>query len=158
VPSWILYWAIGAAWFASRRGAAAAEPSLPAEEDGASPRRLAISSLGRTSWVSVDTIEWIEAQGSYSRLHTPQGSHLIRRSLRALSEEFRGDGMLQVHRSAAIRVGRVVAVEPASHGDALARLASGAEVKVSRTHRAALLRALGEEPPAASGPLHAGTC
>jgi DNA-binding LytR/AlgR family response regulator len=46
----------------------------PREEDPSIPVELA----GTTKMVARSTVRWVEAQGDYARLHTADGSHLVR--------------------------------------------------------------------------------
>jgi two-component system, LytTR family, response regulator LytT len=49
--------------------------------------------------VSRSDVVWVEAQGDYARLHTADGSHLIRVSLTELEERWRDAGFTRIHRS-----------------------------------------------------------
>ncbi|MGH9761286.1 MAG: LytR/AlgR family response regulator transcription factor, partial [Blastocatellia bacterium] len=48
--------------------------------------RFAVRSGGRIILVSVDDVEWIEAEDKYVRLHTAAGSHLVRDTLSRIEE------------------------------------------------------------------------
>ncbi len=54
---------------------------------------------GVTRFVRRADIRYVEAQGDYARLHTAEGSHLIRMPLTALEERWREAGFVRVHRS-----------------------------------------------------------
>jgi two-component system LytT family response regulator len=90
----------------------------------------------------VADIEWIAAADNYVTLHAPGREFLLRRTLAGLLADL-GDGFMRVHRSAAVALARVAEVKPNDKGDAVLRLASGAEVACSRAFRAALVERLG---------------
>ena len=105
-----------------------------------SPAPLVVRSTGRTRLVEPKEIDWIEAAGSYARLHVGSRSFLLRRSLSELSESLSEAGFARVHRSATVNLARIVEVRPRSHGEATVVLNTGRQIKVSRTFRQALSR------------------
>ncbi|WP_283133755.1 LytR/AlgR family response regulator transcription factor [Rhizohabitans arisaemae] len=54
---------------------------------------------GRIRFVDRQAVWYAEAQGDYVRLHTAEGSYLVRMSLAALARRWGGDGFLRIHRS-----------------------------------------------------------
>ncbi|WP_285779731.1 LytTR family DNA-binding domain-containing protein [Microtetraspora sp. NBRC 13810] len=54
---------------------------------------------GRTRFVSQRSVWYAEAKGDYVRLHTGEGSYLVRMSLAALERRWAGSGFIRVHRS-----------------------------------------------------------
>lgn len=90
----------------------------------------------------VADIEWIAAADNYVTLHAPGRELLLRRTLAGLLADL-GEGFVRVHRSVAVALARVAEVKPNDKGDAVLRLASGAEVACSRAFRAALVERLG---------------
>jgi DNA-binding LytR/AlgR family response regulator len=79
-----------------RRAAAAEDgPSRPDDEDEMVPVELA----GRTRLVSRRTVTHVEAHGDYVRLHTHEGSFLVRMPLAALARRWQAAGFIRIHRS-----------------------------------------------------------
>lgn len=97
--------------------------------------RVVLQDGGTTLVLPHDELRWIEASGPYVVLHTPEREHLVRASLTALEERLADRGFLRVHRSALVNLAEVREVRPLSHGDALAVLADGTRVRVSRSRR-----------------------
>jgi two-component system, LytTR family, response regulator len=97
--------------------------------------RLAIRERARTILVEVADIRWIEAEGDYARLHAASGTHLMRASLRDLLEQLDPNMFARASRSALVNLRRVRELRSAGHGDQIAVLDDGAEVKVSRNYR-----------------------
>jgi two-component system, LytTR family, response regulator len=89
----------------------------------------------------VTEIEWLQAADNYVTLHSSGREFLLRRTLAGLLADL-GEGFVRVHRSAAVAITQVAAVEPNDKGDALLRLHSGAEVGCSRAYRATLVERL----------------
>lgn len=89
----------------------------------------------------VCNIEWIAAADNYVTLHASGREFLLRRTLAGLLADL-GEGFVRVHRSAAVALAQVAEVKPNDKGDAVLRLASGAEVPCSRAFRVALVERL----------------
>jgi DNA-binding LytR/AlgR family response regulator len=87
---------------------------------------------GRTR-VSRASIEWLEAEGDYVRVHTATARHLIHATLQRLVGEL-GPPFLRVHKSAAVNVAKVVRIESTARGALTAVLHDGARIPVGRTY------------------------
>ena len=125
-------------------GRTADRASIATVVSGEGPlRRIAYRDGERVTLLSVDEIDWIEAEGDYVRVHTAAVQPLIRARLRDLASQLDGAVFLRIHRSTIVNIDRVRELRPASHGEFEAVLASGARLKVSRTHRAELARHTG---------------
>jgi two-component system LytT family response regulator len=111
------------------------------------PRHLVIRDGGRTIVVPFDDIVWIEAEDYCARLHLRTRSVLVRDSLRALADALERRGFVRVHRSAIANVACVRELVPLVSGDQRLTLEGGIVLKVSRTHRAAVIRALEQQRP-----------
>ncbi|WP_049576267.1 LytR/AlgR family response regulator transcription factor [Nonomuraea sp. SBT364] len=82
---------------AVRRLEVASAPGPPAEPglDDVIPVELG----GRTRFVPQQAVRFAEAKGDYVRLHTVDGSYLVRMSLAALERRWAEAGFIRVHRS-----------------------------------------------------------
>jgi hypothetical protein len=118
--------------------------SAPAVEDGARPSQLAIKDRGRLTIVDLSEIDWIETQGNYQALHVGERVHLMRETSARLGQRLGPDRFARIHRRTIVALDRVREIEPLPNGDAVVRLTSGAELRVSRSHRAALRERLAE--------------
>lgn len=106
-------------------------------------RQLVVRDAGRTLVIPHDDLVWVEAEDYCARLHLRRRTVLVRDSLRSLGEALAGGAFVRVHRSAIVNVACIRAVEPLASGDQRLTLSDGAVLKVSRTHRADVIRALG---------------
>ncbi|MFQ3237480.1 MAG: two-component system LytT family response regulator [Paraglaciecola sp.] len=90
-----------------------------------------------SEWVRVrlDNILWIEAAGDYMCVHTHDGNHIIRKTLKQLECELDNKHFLRVSRSAILNINKLTRVTPNLNGEHLAHLCSGEQVKVGRKYR-----------------------
>jgi DNA-binding LytR/AlgR family response regulator len=79
---------------------AAAEPDL----------QVPVELGGVTRFVPRSTITHVEAQGDYARLHTADGSHLVRSPLTQLETEWAAAGFVRIHRSLLVSLAHVTEV------------------------------------------------
>ncbi len=96
------------------------------------PATFAVSGHGRTVLVRADAVRRVEASGNYVTLHTGEGAHLHRSTLRQVSERLPDGCFLQVHRSHLIRPTDVAAVNRLRSGDWLLAMQDGTVVPMSR--------------------------
>jgi two-component system, LytTR family, response regulator len=97
--------------------------------------RVAVRAGGRTVFVDLDAVDWLEAADNYVRLHAQRREYLVRETLAALEARLDPERFARIHRKAIVRRDRVAEVRPTSHGDAEAVLRDGTRLAVSRTWR-----------------------
>ena len=101
-------------------------------EDEVIPVELA----GTTKLVPRSAVRWVEAQGDYARLHTSEGSHLVRIPLAQLEERWADAGFVRIHRSYLVSLPLVSELRMSSSGYTVVLDNDGEEVElpVSRRH------------------------
>ena len=97
-------------------------------EDEVIPVELA----GTTKLVPRSSVRYVEAQGDYARLHTAEGSHLVRIPLSVLEEKWADAGFVRIHRSYLVQLGRITELRLTGPGYVV--VVDGAELPVSRRH------------------------
>ncbi len=102
---------------------------------------IAVELGGVTRYVKRSDIVYVEAQRDYVRLHTRDGSHLVRVPLAALEERWESAGFLRVHRRYLVNAAYVQGLRTAG-GRVTVDLGEGQAVPVSRRHAAAVKEAL----------------
>jgi two-component system, LytTR family, response regulator len=102
--------------------------------------RLSIKDDERILFVSVDEIIWVEAANKYVVIHTATGTHISRQTIQGLEEQLNPKEFVRIHRSTLVRKAAVRGLHPLFHGDYTVRLASGAEVTLSRSFRGSFFR------------------
>lgn len=105
--------------------------------------RVAVRAPGRTNFVELAAVEWIEAADNYVTLHVRGREHLVRETMAAFETQIDPDRFVRVHRSAIVAIDRVSELRTQSHGDATAVLDNGVMVPVSRTFRDRLHKVMG---------------
>jgi two-component system LytT family response regulator len=105
-------------------------------------RQLVVRDGGRTVVIPHADILWIEAEDYCARIHLRGRTLLIRESLKALTDSLDRSGFVRVHRSAIANVACIREIEPLASGDQRLTLSDGTVLKVSRTYRADLVRAV----------------
>lgn len=106
-------------------GGATEEPPPPDET-------IAVELGGVTRFVNRSDVRFAEAHGDYARLHTADGSHLVRVPLSTLEEQWSSAGFVRIHRRYLVALAHVdeVAFEP---GRGTVRVGED-ELTVSRRH------------------------
>jgi two-component system LytT family response regulator len=102
----------------------------------ASPRRslkrLAVRSAGKTFFVDVDDIDWIEAAENYVQLHVGRAVHLLHVTMNALEESLHSETFVRIHRSIIVNVRRIKELQPALHGEYAITLRDGTRLQSGR--------------------------
>ncbi len=99
------------------------------------------------------TVRFVEAQGDYARLHTAEGSHLVRIPLAQLEERWANAGFVRIHRSYLVALPLVSELRMTSNGYAVV-IGSGADAKelpVSRRHTRELKERIVRPPKSSWG-------
>jgi DNA-binding LytR/AlgR family response regulator len=106
--------------------------------------RIAVRSRSQIVFIPASEIEWIGAEGNYSRVNTRAKSHLIRELMASLESRLDPSQFVRVHRSAIVNVERIQKIVADSQGGHSVVLASGTQVRIGASHRESLERVLGE--------------
>ncbi|MEX0427896.1 LytR/AlgR family response regulator transcription factor [Nocardioides sp. DS6] len=107
-----------------------------AEQRPAGDDTIAVELGGVTRLVARSEVQYVEAQGDYSRLHTAQGSHLVRLPISSLEDRWRDAGFLRIHRSLLVALPHVEEIR--EDDGRVAVVVAGRELQVSRRHTPAL--------------------
>ena len=108
------------------------------------PGRLVIRGRGRIHFVSLADVEYMEAAGNYVRIHSDDGSHLLRETLTRMAERLSANEFVRVSRSAIVRIDRIVQLKPRGHGKYLIGLRSGVTVRSGSSYAGNVARLLGD--------------
>ncbi len=93
---------------------------------------IPVELAGVTRLLPRSAVRWVEAQGDYARLHTADGSHLVRVPLATLAERWADAGFVRIHRSYLVQVRLITELRLA--GGAYVVVIDGRELPVSRRH------------------------
>lgn len=90
---------------------------------------------GRTTWISIDDVDWIEACGDYVTLHVGPRIHTIHASMDGMEQRLDPARFARIHRSTIVALDRIASFTLLPTRDALLALRDGTELRVSRRYR-----------------------
>jgi two-component system LytT family response regulator len=108
-------------------------------------KRLAVRSAGKTTFVDVDDIDWMEATENYVELHTARANPLLHVAMHTLENALDPEQFVRIHRSVIVNVRRIKELQPSSHGEYVVTLLNGVRLQSGRMYNAQL-KALAANP------------
>jgi DNA-binding LytR/AlgR family response regulator len=118
---------------AVRRVQEARRPQTEADAEDSSDETIPVELGGVTRFIQRSDIRYAEAQGDYARLHTAEGSHLVRVPLSTLEERWGPEGFVRIHRSHLVAVGHILEIR-SEGGRVTVEVVGGDVLAVSRRH------------------------
>src|SRR4029079_7154194 len=121
---------------ANQGGGVTVPPRAQMRADAKGARVIPVGRAATTRLVPRSAVRYVEAQGDYARLHTHEGSHLVRIPLSVLEDRWRDAGFVRIHRSFLVSLPLVTELRLSGSGYVV-RVGSGpdcAELPVSRRH------------------------
>lgn len=106
--------------------------------------RLMIKAGGRITFLSVNEINWIEADDKYVHLHTGKISPMVRQTLSAMETQLDPKKFRRIHRSAIVNVERIQELQPLFNGEHSILLEDGTKLTLSRNYKDKLFEILGK--------------
>jgi len=115
------------------RQGASSDEAPSAAEPARHASRLVVKSAGRTVFVRVDEVDWIEADDYYAKLHVAGKTHLLRETMASLEARLEPTRFFRVHRSAIVNLDRVREVQFLFRGEHVVILHDGTRLKLGRS-------------------------
>jgi DNA-binding LytR/AlgR family response regulator len=109
-----------------------AHPAIAGKRDQQDDPTIPVELAGTTRMLPRSAVQWVEAQGDYARLHTADGSHLVRISLATLAERWAEAGFVRIHRSYLVQLRLIGELRLTNNGYVV--LVGERELPVSRRH------------------------
>jgi len=100
--------------------------------------RLVIRSGGHVYLLKPEDIYWVEADGDYVSVHTPEKTHLVRETMKNMQQRLSPQGFQRVHRSSIVNLDYVQELVALDSGDYKIILRDNTQIKLSRNYRDAL--------------------
>jgi two-component system LytT family response regulator len=97
--------------------------------------RLVFKENGRIIFVRPETVDWIEADGNYVRLHAADAAHYVRETLASLESQLPADKFMRISRSIIVNLDHVKELQPLFYGDYAVILQNGSRLNMSRSYR-----------------------
>ena len=99
------------------------------------PEKLAIKDGSDITLIRVADIEWVDAAGDYMCVHAHGNTHIMRITMRQLSEKLNPEVFLRVHRSTLVNANLISGAQALTNGEYTLSLTNGTKLKVSRSYR-----------------------
>jgi len=124
----------------------AQQQANPSKNENTQNERLVIRSNGHVYLLESHDIYWIEAEGDYVSVHTPNKSHLVRETMKNMEARLTHQGFQRVHRSCIVNLNYVRELISVDSGDYQIILRDNTCVKLSRNYRDTLYQRLNAIP------------
>ncbi len=111
-----------------------------AGNDRAFSKRITIRDGNETTFVDVDTIDWVDAAGDYMCVHANGDTFVLRGTMKHLEELLNPEIFVRVHRSAIVNRHRVTSMRSHRNGEYFLKLGNNTELKLSRKYKGNLER------------------
>lgn len=102
-----------------------------------SENSLWVQQRGQMARIPYETLDWVEAEGEYVRLHSRDQSFLLRGSISALADRLADHGFIRIHRSTIINELRISSIRGSRAGVSVI-LTNGLSFPVGRKYRPAV--------------------
>jgi two-component system LytT family response regulator len=103
-------------------------------------RRILVPQEGRSTFLDVERIDWIEAVGNHVCIHHGRGTHTLRSTLIAMEERLDPTEFVRIHRATIVNLDRIRWIEPYGGYDYQVVLESGQKLRVGRCFRDRIMR------------------
>ena len=113
------------------------------DRDAAALEHFVVKSRDRTVLLPVSSVDWIEAQGKYIRLHSAGTSHLVRDSVSDVEARLDPRKFLRIHRTTIVNVKKILEMQRGFGGGMFVVLRDGTKLMMSRRYRARIREATG---------------
>jgi hypothetical protein len=115
----------------------------PASAIAALDGHLAVRQWNRVHLVRMDEIDFVEAEDNYVVVHASSRTYKGRDRISDVEAQLDSRRFVRIHRSTIVHVAKIREVQPLTHGDHAVVLRDGKVLRVARSRRDALGRALG---------------
>ncbi len=107
-------------------------------------KKIAIKNKGRTIYLKIENIDWIEAADYYIEINVSGKKYLLRESLNNIEKQLDKNKFYRIHRSHIINVEKIKELEHLNKGDYLVTLYEGTQLKMSRSRKKELSKLIGK--------------
>lgn len=100
--------------------------------------RLPVRQGDSVQLLEFDEIAWVDAAGDYMCVHANGETHILRCTMKQLSDRLAAGPFARVHRSTLVNLNKIREITPLSKGECLLHLDEHTQLKVSRNYRASI--------------------
>jgi two-component system LytT family response regulator len=97
--------------------------------------KFVIKSSGKISFINIDEINYIEAEGNYLTLYTANGKHLYRDTISNISEKLNPDLFVRIHRSYIVKIENIKELQSHFNGEYFITLKDNTKLKSGRSYK-----------------------
>ena len=108
---------------------------LAARREGVYPEWLLVKQDGKSVFVKIADVEWIESARNNVVLHVGPRRYLLRETTAAMEALLDPREFLRIHRSTIVRIDRVQSLEPWFNGEYRVTLKDGTKLTLSESYR-----------------------
>jgi len=106
------------------------------------PRHLLGEKAQRLYFIEPETIDYIEADGNYVKIHVGESSYISRNTVKHLTAALAPAGFVRIERSLLVNLHHVAFAERVGHGAFALTLNNGRRLLSTPTYRKGILEAL----------------
>lgn len=100
--------------------------------------RLPVRHGDSVQLLELDDIDWVDAAGDYMCVHARGETHILRCTMKQLSERLALGPFARIHRSTLVNLNRIREITPLAKGECMLHLDNDIQLKVSRNFRSAI--------------------
>jgi two-component system LytT family response regulator len=97
-------------------------------------KRLAVRSAGKTVFVDVEDVGWMQGAENYVELHVGPVTHLLHVTMNTLEKALDPESFLRIQRSIIVNVNHIKALQSGAHGEYVITLRDGERLQSGRTY------------------------
>ncbi|MDP2301984.1 MAG: LytTR family DNA-binding domain-containing protein [Ignavibacteria bacterium] len=104
--------------------------------------KFVIKSAGKISFINVDEINYIEAEGNYLILHTSNSKNLYRDTITNISQNLNPEIFIRIHRSYIVKIENIKEMQSHFNSEYIITLKDNTKIKSGRSYKAEVERLL----------------
>jgi len=98
-------------------------------------KSIMVRSAGRTVFLRLEDIEWIEAAANYVKIFTATEQYLVREKISTIEQQLPAVKFVRIHRSLIVSIDHVRELQACGNGEFVVVLRRGKELPLGRTYR-----------------------
>ena len=100
--------------------------------------RLPVRRGDSVELLELDDIDWVDAAGDYMCVHAQGETHILRCTMKQLSDRLSLGPFARIHRSTLVNLNKIRRITPLPKGECMLHLSEDTQLKVSRNYRSAV--------------------
>lgn len=106
--------------------------------------RFIVKSSGTFTFVPVEEVNYIEAEGNYIKIKTQNGFHLVRDTITRTCERLNPENFVRVHRSLIVNISKIKQMQTHFNGEYIIVLKDNTKLRTGRNYKEAVDKILFE--------------